>query len=58
MTRRKETAAESLIEAARLAPEEVVGRQSTVGLVADAVGATPAPGGDLRRLAARCGLPA
>ncbi|WP_326764331.1 DNA-binding protein [Streptomyces sp. NBC_01591] len=58
LTRRKETAADSLIEAARLAPEEVIGRQSTVDLVADVVGATPVPGGDLRRLAARCGLPA
>ncbi|MFF1348525.1 helix-turn-helix domain-containing protein [Streptomyces sp. NPDC058322] len=58
LTRRKETAAASLIEAARLAPEEVIGRQSTVDLVADVVGATPVPGGDLRRLAARCGLPA
>ncbi|MFD7616551.1 helix-turn-helix domain-containing protein [Streptomyces sp. NPDC059802] len=58
LTRRKETAAESLVEAARLAPEEVIGRQSTVDLVADVVGATPVPGGDLRRLAERCGLPA
>lgn len=58
LTRRKEPAAESLVEAARLAPEEVIGRQSTVDLIADVVGATPAPGGDLRRLAARCGLPA
>ncbi|MCX4863431.1 MULTISPECIES: helix-turn-helix domain-containing protein [unclassified Streptomyces] len=58
LTRRKETAAASLIEAVRLAPEEVIGRQSTVDLVADVVGATPVPGGDLRRLAARCGLPA
>lgn len=58
LTRRKETAAESLLEAARLAPEEVVGRQSTVDLLADVVGATPIPGGELRRLATRCGLPA
>ncbi|MFB6814032.1 helix-turn-helix domain-containing protein [Streptomyces sp. NPDC056347] len=58
LTRRKEAAAESLIEAARLAPEEVIGRQSTIDLVSDVAGATPAPAGDLRRLAARCGLPA
>ncbi|WP_386419781.1 DNA-binding protein [Streptomyces pulveraceus] len=58
LTRRKEAAAESLIKAARLAPEEVVGRESTIDLVADVVGATPVPGGDLRRLAVRCGLPA
>ncbi|MEE1738563.1 helix-turn-helix transcriptional regulator [Streptomyces sp. BE147] len=58
LTRRKEAAAESLVAAARLAPEEAIGRQSTVDLVADVVGATPAPGGDLRRLAAQCGLPA
>ncbi|MFC9759773.1 DNA-binding protein, partial [Streptomyces sp. NPDC056921] len=58
LTRQKGTAAESLVEAARLAPEEVIGRQSTVDLVADVIGATPVPGGDLRRLAARCGLPA
>ncbi|WP_331753703.1 MULTISPECIES: helix-turn-helix transcriptional regulator [unclassified Streptomyces] len=58
LTRQKGTAAESLVEAARLAPEEVIGRQSTVDLVADVIGATSVPGGDLRRLAARCGLPA
>ena len=46
------------MEAARLAPAEVVGRQSTVDLLADVVGATPVPGGELRRLATRCGLPA
>ncbi|MFD7861888.1 helix-turn-helix domain-containing protein [Streptomyces sp. NPDC059783] len=58
LTRKKEAAATSLLEAARLAPEEVVGRQSTVDLLADVVGATAQPGEDLRRLAARCGLPA
>ncbi|MFF9346846.1 helix-turn-helix domain-containing protein [Streptomyces sp. NPDC014734] len=58
LTRRKESAAESLIEAARLASEEVIGRRSTVDLVADVVDATPVPRRDLRRLAVRCGLPA
>jgi transcriptional regulator with XRE-family HTH domain len=56
LTRRKEDAAESLVQADRLAPEEVRGRQSTVDLVKDVVGASPAPGGELRRLAERCGL--
>lgn len=58
LTRKKEAAAESLIEAARLAPEEFRGRPSTVDLVKDVVGATAAPGGELRALAARCGLQA
>ncbi|MFE9855639.1 helix-turn-helix domain-containing protein [Streptomyces sp. NPDC005780] len=58
LTRSKDAAAESLLEAARLAPEEVIGRQSTVNLLADVVGATAVPGGELRRLASRCGLPA
>lgn len=56
LTRKKEAAAESLVEAARLAPEEVIGRMSTVNLVQDVVGATAAPGGELRRLAERCGI--
>ncbi|MFB7916646.1 hypothetical protein [Streptomyces sp. NPDC056061] len=58
LARRKESAAESLIEAVRLAPEEVIGRRSTVDLVADVVAVTPVPGSGLRRLAVRCGLPA
>jgi hypothetical protein len=58
LTRRKEDAADSLVEADRLAPEEVRGRKSTVGLVADVVGATPVPSGQLRALAERCGLQA
>ncbi|MEU1367623.1 hypothetical protein ABZ454_15980 [Streptomyces sp. NPDC005803] len=49
---------DSLLEAARLAPEGVIGRQATVDLLADLVGATPVPGRELRRLASRCGLPA
>ncbi|NUP23582.1 MAG: helix-turn-helix transcriptional regulator [Streptomyces sp.] len=58
LTRRKEDAAASLVEAARLAPEEFRGRQSTVDLVKDVVGAMPVPTGELRALAVRCGLQA
>lgn len=56
LTRRKEDAAAALLAADKLAPEEVRGRPDTVNLVKDVVGATPAPGGELRALAARCGL--
>jgi hypothetical protein len=56
LTRRKEAAAEALLEADRLAPEDVRGRPDTVKLVKDVVGATAQPGGELRALAERCGL--
>ncbi|MGW9058926.1 helix-turn-helix domain-containing protein [Streptomyces sp. NPDC055733] len=56
LTRRKDAAAAALLEADRLAPEEVRGRPSTVNLVKDVVGATAAPSGELRALAERCGL--
>lgn len=56
LTRHKDAAADSLLVAERLAPEEIRGRQSTIDLVKDVVGASPAPSGELRRLAARCGL--
>lgn len=56
LTRDKADAATSLIEAERLAPEEVHGRQSTVDLVADIVGAMPVPSTELRGLAQRCGV--
>ncbi|WP_406508190.1 helix-turn-helix domain-containing protein [Streptomyces sp. NBC_00212] len=58
VTRHKEEAAKALQEAARLAPEEVYGRPSTVSLVKDVVAATAAPDSGLRALAGRCGLPA
>jgi hypothetical protein len=58
LTRRKDDAAQALLEADELAPEEVRGTPSTVHLVKDVVGATPNPGGELRALAERCGLPA
>ena len=58
LTRKKEDAAASLTEAARLAPEEFKGRPSTVDLVKDVVGATAVPSAELRALAARCGLQA
>lgn len=58
LTRRKEQAATELIEADALAPEEIERRPDTVNLVKDVVGATPAPGRELRALANRCGLPA
>lgn len=56
LTRRKDAAGDALIEAARLAPEEVVDRQSSRDLVQDVVGAMAQPGGELRELAQRCGL--
>ncbi|MGW6289430.1 helix-turn-helix domain-containing protein [Streptomyces sp. NPDC055107] len=58
LTRKKEAAAASLVEAARLAPEEFKGRPATVNLVKDVVGATAQPSWELRALAARCGLQA
>ncbi|MFF3644039.1 helix-turn-helix domain-containing protein [Streptomyces sp. NPDC002564] len=58
LTRRKEDAERELIEAERLAEEEVRGRQSVISLVQDLLGATPVPSGRLRALARRCGLPA
>ncbi|MFF4836271.1 helix-turn-helix domain-containing protein [Streptomyces sp. NPDC001315] len=56
LTRRKDAAATELLEADRLAPEEVEGRPDTVNLVKDVVGATASPGSELRALAERCGL--
>ena len=56
LTRHKENAARELLDAERLAPEEVRGRPETVSLVKDVVGATVEPGGQLRALAERCGL--
>ncbi|NEB42220.1 helix-turn-helix transcriptional regulator [Streptomyces sp. SID14515] len=58
LTRKKEAAAKSLVEAARLAPEEFKGRPATVNLVKGVVGATAKPSGELRALATRCGLQA
>lgn len=58
LTRRKDEAARKLLEADRLAPEEVRGRPDTVNLVKDVVGATANPGAHLRALAERCGLQA
>lgn len=58
LTRHKEPAVAALLEAEALAPEEVRGRQSTVDLVADLLGAVPVPSGELRGLAERCGLTA
>ncbi|MGZ2359958.1 helix-turn-helix domain-containing protein [Streptomyces sp. 372A] len=58
LTRKKDAAAASLVEAGRLAPGEFRGRPSTVNLVKDVVGANPVPSGELRALAARCELQA
>ncbi|MFD5266766.1 helix-turn-helix domain-containing protein [Streptomyces sp. NPDC058335] len=57
LTRRKDDAAKALLEAERLAPEEVRGTPNTVNLVKDVVGATARPEAPLRALAERCGLP-
>ncbi|MFG2128976.1 helix-turn-helix domain-containing protein [Streptomyces sp. NPDC048751] len=56
LTRRKDAAAEELLKADELAPEEVRGTPGTVNLVKDVVGATANPGPQLRALAQRCGL--
>lgn len=56
LTRRKNDAARSLLEADRTAPQEVRGQPASVDLVRDIVGATPVPSGELRGLARRCGL--
>ncbi|OIK00692.1 hypothetical protein [Streptomyces colonosanans] len=56
LTRRKDNAAKELLEADKLAPEEVRDRPDTVNLVKDVVGVTASPGGELRALAERCGL--
>ncbi|GHC71687.1 helix-turn-helix domain-containing protein [Streptomyces flavofungini] len=58
LTRRRADAVEELLKADKLAPEEIEGRPDAVNLVKDVVGATPDPGGQLRALARRCGLPA
>ncbi|WBB64098.1 helix-turn-helix transcriptional regulator [Streptomyces sp. WMMC500] len=58
LTRRKEDAAKELLEADKLAPEEVESRPEPVSLVKDVLGATPQPGAQLRALARRCGLQA
>ncbi|MER6347526.1 helix-turn-helix domain-containing protein [Streptomyces sp. NPDC001595] len=56
LTRRKDDAARELLEADRLAPEEVRSRPDAVRLVKDVVGASAEPGPGLRALAERCGL--
>jgi transcriptional regulator with XRE-family HTH domain len=56
LTRRKDDATKHLLEAERLAPEEVRGRPDTVDLVKDVIGATANQGPQLRALAERCGL--
>ncbi|WP_257574354.1 helix-turn-helix domain-containing protein [Streptomyces sp. JJ66] len=56
LTRRPDAAVQAVVTANALAPEEVQGRPSTVSLVKDLLGASPAPGRELRNLAQRCGL--
>lgn len=58
LARKREAAAASLVQAARLAPEEFRGRPGTMALVKDVLAATPVPSDELRTLAARCGLQA
>jgi hypothetical protein len=58
LTRHKETAVKELLEAERLAPEEVHGPPATVNLVKDLLQAMPVPSGELRLWAQRCGLQA
>ncbi|UNS99162.1 helix-turn-helix transcriptional regulator [Streptomyces tubbatahanensis] len=57
LTRRREDAIRDLLEAERLAPQEVA-RPSVVRLVGQLLELVPRPGPELRGLAQRCGLPA
>lgn len=54
--RRKDAAAEAVMAADRLAPEEVRGRPDAVNLVKLLVSVVPRPSWQLRELAGRCGL--
>ncbi|MFD5554791.1 helix-turn-helix domain-containing protein [Streptomyces sp. NPDC127068] len=56
LTRRKDAAVQSLLEADALAPEEVRRRPSTVHLVKTLISVHPQPGEALQRLAKACGL--
>ncbi|MEU3189593.1 helix-turn-helix transcriptional regulator [Streptomyces sp. NPDC006992] len=56
LTRRREDALRDLLEAERLAPQEVA-RPSVVQLVGQLLELVPSPGPELRGLAQRCGLP-
>lgn len=59
MARRRDTAVSTLLEAERLAPQEVRCRPMTCDLVRELVTlSVPAPGWELRGLAQRCGLSA
>ncbi|QKW51291.1 helix-turn-helix domain-containing protein [Streptomyces buecherae] len=58
LARQKDEAANALIQAEALAPQEVHRRPETVALVRDVVGVTEFPSHSLRSLASRCGLPA
>ncbi|WP_049578391.1 helix-turn-helix domain-containing protein [Streptomyces sp. SBT349] len=57
LTRRRDDAICALLEAERLAPEEVH-RPAVVAIVQDLLVLVPSPGADLRGLAERCGIPA
>ncbi len=54
LTRRRDDATRALLEAERLAPEEVH-RPAVVAIVQDLLLLVPSPGADLRGLAERCG---
>ncbi|MCX2970725.1 MULTISPECIES: DNA-binding protein [Streptomyces] len=56
LTRRKEAAVSAVLNAERLAPEEVRSRPSVLALVGDLLVVSPVPSGPLRALAGRCGL--
>ncbi len=55
LTRRREDAVRDLLEAERLAPEEVR-RPSVARLVGELIELVPTPGPELTGLARRCGL--
>ncbi|MFC0597237.1 helix-turn-helix domain-containing protein [Streptomyces palmae] len=56
LARRRDEAAQSLLHAEQLAPEEVRGRPASVSLVKEVLEVTAIPSGQLRMLAQRCGL--
>ncbi|MFI1890679.1 helix-turn-helix domain-containing protein [Streptomyces jumonjinensis] len=56
LARRKDIAADALLAADALAPEEIEGRPDTIRLVEDVVRAHAMPDAGLRGLAERCGL--
>lgn len=58
LTRHRDDAVDEILEADRLAPEEVESRPDAINLVKDILATSPQPSRALRQLAERCGLQA